>query len=299
MLLNFTNPAGILTELVLKHTNVKTIGLCNIPIGTRMQMAKLCDTDVDNVFIEMIGINHLNWTTKIVVEGKDITDEVLSKASGSTGLTMKNIPDFGWDRSFLAALGALPCGYHRYFYMEDQMLQEQLDSLKTTGTRAEVVKRVEEELFELYKDPNLAIKPPQLQERGGAYYSDAALELVSSIYNNKGDIQTVNVRNNGIIPCLPNDVSVEVNCVIDSQGAHPIQLTTEISPQIRGLMQVVKAYEELTIEAGIKGDYDLAIQALTINPLVGSIDVAKLILDDILAENEAYLPQFKKAEIEA
>lgn len=299
MLLNFTNPAGILTELVLKHTNVKTIGLCNIPVGTKMQMARLCETDVDNVFIEMIGINHLNWTTKVVVGGNDITDEVLSKASGSSGLTMKNVPDFGWDQSFLATLGALPCAYHRYFYMEDKMLQEQLDSLETTGTRATVVKKVETELFELYKDPNLSIKPPQLQERGGAYYSDAALDLVSSIYNNKGDIQTVNVRNNGIIPCLPNDVSVEVNCVIDSQGAHPIQLTTEISPQIRGLLQLVKAYEELTVEAGMTGDYDLAIQALTINPLVGSIDVAKSILDDILAENEAYLPQFKKQEVEA
>ncbi|MBS4179014.1 6-phospho-beta-glucosidase [Lederbergia citrea] len=292
MLLNFTNPAGIITETVLKHTNVKSIGLCNLPIGIRMQMAKLCDTDLDNVFIEMIGINHLNWTTKIVVDGIDVTKEVLSKASEAKGLTMKNIPDFGWDKEFLQALGALPCSYHRYFYMKDEMLAEQLESVKTKGTRAEVVKRVEEELFELYKDPNLAIKPPQLQERGGAYYSEAALNLVSSIYNNKGDIQTVNVQNNGIIPCLPDDVSVEVNCVIDSQGAHPIQLSTEITPQIRGLLQVVKAYEELTVQAGVTGDYDTAVQALTINPLVGSVNLAKSILDDVLAENKKYLPQF-------
>jgi 6-phospho-beta-glucosidase len=297
MLLNFTNPAGILTEAVLKHTNVKTIGLCNIPIGTKMQIAKICETDVSNVYIEMIGINHLNWTTRILVEGIDITNEVLTKASGTSGLTMKNVPDFGWDANFLTSLGALPCAYHRYFYMKEQMLNEQLDSLKTTGTRAHVVKRVEDELFELYKDPELDIKPPQLQERGGAYYSEAALDLILSIYTNKGDIQTVNVKNNGIIPCLPNDVTVEVNCVINSDGAHPIQPRVEIAPQIRGLLQLVKAYEELTVTAGVTGDYETALQALTIHPLVGSIDLAEKILKDILEENKDYLPQFNKSEV--
>lgn len=292
MLLNFTNPAGILTEAVLNHTKVKTIGLCNIPIGTKMQIAKLCETDASNVFIEMVGINHLNWTTKVIVKGKDITNEVLSKASGETGLTMKNVPDFGWDQSFLQSLGALPCAYHRYFYMKEKMLAEQLEAIKTKGTRANIVQKVESELFELYKDPNLNIKPPQLQERGGAYYSEAAIDLISSIHNNRGDIQTVNVMNNGIIPFLPNNVSVEVNCIIDAQGAHPIQLSTEISPQIRGLLQVVKAYEELVVHAGVTGDYETAIQSLTIHPLVGSVDLAKQILDDILEENKNYLPQF-------
>src|SRR5690606_8247702 len=171
-LFNFTNPAGIVTEAVIKYTNVKSIGLCNLPIGTRMQIARLCDVELDKVYIEMMGINHLNWTTRIVVDGNDITNEVLSKVSEAKGVTMKNIPDFGWDKEFLQSLGALPCGYHRYYYMKDEMLKEQLESLEKNGTRADVVKRVEAELFELYKDPELAIKPPQLQERGGAYYSE-------------------------------------------------------------------------------------------------------------------------------
>ncbi|RHW35747.1 6-phospho-beta-glucosidase [Neobacillus notoginsengisoli] len=290
-LLNFTNPAGILTEAVLKHTNVKTIGLCNIPIGTKMQIANLCETDIANVQLEMVGINHLNWTTKVMVSGKDITDEVLSKASGEQGLTMKNVPDFGWDELFLQSLNALPCAYHRYFYMRDEMLAEQLDSLNTTGTRAEIVQKVEAELFELYKDPALDIKPPQLQERGGAYYSEAALDLISSIYNDKGDIQTVNVKNNGTIPCLPDEVSIEVNCVINAKGAYPVKLDTSLSPQIRGLLQVVKAYEELAVEAGVTGNYQIALQALAIHPLVGSVNLAKAILDDIIEENKSFLPQ--------
>ncbi len=292
-LLNFTNPAGIVTEAVLKHSGIRTMGLCNLPIGTRMQIAKALNVDVSQVDIEMIGINHLNWTTRVIVDGVDVTGQVLFQAaSGQSGFTMKNIPDFGWDLEFLKSLGSLPCAYHRYYYLRDEMLKEQLHAAETTGTRAEAVKKVEDELFEMYKDPNLNVKPPQLEKRGGAYYSEAALNLVSSIYNNKKDIQTVNVRNNGIISCLPDDVSVEVNCVIDADGAHPVQLTTSIDAKIRGLLQAVKAYEELTVEAAVTGDYGTALQALTLHPLVGSASLAKSVLDDILRENQAELPAY-------
>jgi 6-phospho-beta-glucosidase len=292
-LLNFTNPAGVVTEAVGKYSKVRSVGLCNLPIGTRKQIAKLCEVDVSKVELEMVGINHLNWTTKVFVDGVNIIDSILHKAAGASGMTMKNIPDFGWDKEFLLSLGALPCSYHRYYYMEDKMLEDEREAVKTTGTRAEVVKRVEAELFELYKDPNLATKPPQLEQRGGAFYSEAAINLIASIYNNKKDIQTVNIKNNGTIPALPDDASIEVNCVIDSQGARPIAITTELSPQIRGLLQIVKAYEELTVEAAVHGDYNAGLQALTIHPLVGDEAVARQILDDILKENEAYLPQFK------
>jgi 6-phospho-beta-glucosidase len=293
-LLNFTNPAGIVTEAVGKYSKVRSVGLCNLPIGTRKQIAKLCEVDVSKVELEMVGINHLNWTTKVFVDGVNIIDSILHKAAGESGMTMKNIPDFGWDKEFLLSLGALPCSYHRYYYMKDKMLEEELEAVKTTGTRAEVVKRVEAELFELYKDPNLAIKPPQLEQRGGAYYSEAAINLIASIYNNKKDIQTVNVKNNGTIRCLPDDASIEVNCVIDSQGARPVAITADMSPQIRGLLQIVKAYEELTVEAAVHGDYNAGLQALTLHPLVGDEAIARQILDDILKENEVYLPQFKK-----
>ncbi|WP_164667996.1 6-phospho-beta-glucosidase [Virgibacillus doumboii] len=291
-LINFTNPAGIVTEAVIKHSNVKSIGLCNLPIGTKMKVADMTDTDISQVNLEWIGINHLNWTTKIQVDGRDILKEILHKLPGTKGMSVKNIPDFGWDRDFLRSLGALPCGYLRYYYMTDKMLNDELSSLETKGTRAEVVKQIEQELFELYKDPNLSGKPEQLEKRGGAYYSLAAINLIASIYNNKKDIQTVNVQNNGILSCLNDDVSIEVNCVIDSEGAHPVQITSQPGPHIRGLLQVVKAYEELTVESAINGDYDTALQALTIHPLVTSVDEAKPLLSDIIRENRAFLPQF-------
>ncbi|WP_134703006.1 6-phospho-beta-glucosidase [Ammoniphilus sp. YIM 78166] len=291
-MINFTNPAGIVTEAVIKHSQVKTIGLCNLPIGTKMQMASLMDTEVSKVEIEMVGINHLNWTTQIYVDGKNVKDEILQKVSETKGITVKNIPDFGWNLDFLTSLGALPCSYHRYYYMKEKMLEEQLESLKAKGTRAEAVKKVEEELFELYQNEQLAEKPAQLEKRGGAYYSEAAVNLMASIYNDRKDIQTVNVKNNGVITCLPDDVSIEVNCIIDSNGAHPVAIQTPLPPQIRGLLQVVKAYEELTVTAAAKGDYHAALQALSIHPLVGSANMAKKLLDDILEENREYLPQF-------
>ncbi|MFB9279548.1 6-phospho-beta-glucosidase [Cohnella cellulosilytica] len=292
-LLNFTNPAGIVTEAALKYSRVRTIGLCNLPIGLRMQIAEFYGVDASKVQLEMVGINHLNWTTKIVVDGSDVTASFLAKAAGAKGLTMKNISDLEWDGDFLRSLGALPCSYHRYYYMRDEMLAEQLEDLKTEGTRADVVKRVEAELFELYKDPDLAIKPPQLEQRGGAYYSEVAVNLMSSIYNDRKDIQTVNVRNGGLLPFLPDDASIEVNCVVDAEGAHPVQPSNLVGPEIRGLMQLVKAYEELTVEAAAHGDRDKALQALALHPLVGTADLARSILMDILEENKPYLPQFQ------
>lgn len=292
-LINFTNPAGIVTEAALKYGGVKTIGLCNLPIGLRNQIAELCQVPVSDVHLEWVGINHLNWTTRIIVRGEDITEQFLKETAGAGGMTMKNIPDLDWDSKFLQSLGALPCAYHRYYYLRDDMLNEQFASLQSVGTRADTVMQLEAELFELYKDPQLNIKPPQLEKRGGAFYSEVAVNLMTSIYNNKGDIQTVNVRNNGIIKCLPDDASVEVNAIIDADGAHPLPLTSQPTPQIRGLLQVVKAYEELTVEAAIHGDYNIALQALCLHPLVGSSTAAKQVLDGLLAAHKSYLPQFK------
>ena len=170
------------------------------------------------------------------------------------------------------------------------MLLECLTDAKEKGVRGEVVRKVERELFELYKDVNLNEKPKQLAERGGAHYSDAACSLINSIYNNRGDIQTVNVLNNGTNLDLPDDAVIERGCVINATGAHPLNLGhTPI--QIKGLLQIVKNYEQLTIQAAISGDYDMA---LSIHPLVPSVTVAQAMLDDILKENAMYLPAFFK-----
>jgi 6-phospho-beta-glucosidase len=291
-MVNFTNPTGMVTEAVLKYGRVKNVGLCNLAIGTRMEVAELAGVDRSLVDFEWIGINHLNWATKIRAGHDNLMDLILDASAAGAGVSVKNIPDFGWDPAFLRTLGALPCSYLHYYYMTDLMLDEERKSAQTEGTRAEVVQRIEAELFELYKDPHLAVKPKQLEQRGGAFYSLAAVELMASIYNDRQDIQTVNVRNGHILPFLPEDASIEVNAVVGRQGARPIQIETPVSPQIRGLLQVVKAYEELTIEAAVHGDYGAALQALTIHPLVTAGQTAKRMLDDILEENRSFLPRF-------
>jgi 6-phospho-beta-glucosidase len=291
-LFNFTNPAGLVTEAVIKYGGVKAVGLCNLPIGMRMHIAKALAVDPSRVETEMVGINHLNWTTRIFLDGVDITDEFLTKFALAPGMTPKNVPDLEWDADLIEGLHAIPCSYLRYYYMTDEMLAEQKKAAETGGTRAEVVKRVEAELFHLYRDPNLATKPKQLEQRGGAYYSEAAVRLMCSMYNNTKDIQTVNVRNGGTIPFLPQDASIEVNCVIGRDGAQPLQPTVQLGPSIRGLLQVVKAYEELAVEAAVHGDRLAALQALTVHPLVPSVSVAKKLLNDILEANRPYLPQF-------
>lgn len=288
-LLNFTNPAGIVTEAILKYSNVKAVGLCNNPINFYKKFAETYNVDMEDVSINFTGINHLIWITDLYVKGESRIDDILT--GKSEGYEAKNIPDFGWDLDFLQSLQAIPCGYHKYYYQSDRILEEQREQFKKHETRADQVQEIENELFELYKDPELDVKPKALEQRGGAYYSEAAINLIKSIQLDSKKMHTLNVQNNGAIACLPDDVSIEVNCVVERHQITPIQVG-DVSPQIRGLLQIVKAYEELTVEAAVHGDKGIALQALTLHPLVPSAERAKTILNEMLEVNKEYLPQF-------
>lgn len=193
--------------------------------------------------------------------------------------------------SFLQALESIPSYYLKYFYLTDEMLQEQLQASKGEGTRAEIVKRNESELFEMYKNPDLKEKPVQLEQRGGAYYSEAAVNLMRSLYNGKNDIQTLNVANQGIIDFLPYDACIEVNCVVTKNGPIPLPMT-KMPNHIKGLLHAVKTYEQLTIEAAVEGDRTKALLALSHHPLIPSVSVAQKLLDEMMDANKQYLPQF-------
>lgn len=291
-MINFTNPSGIITEAVTKYTNVKIAGLCNVPIGMVNSVADILGVTADRIYIDFVGLNHLVWGRRIYLDGVDITDKIIDELANGKLISMKNIPDLAWNPDFIKSLGMIPCSYLRYYYLTDDMLKEEQEAAKNEGTRGEVVKKIEHDLLELYKDPNLNVKPPQLAQRGGAHYSDAACSLIDSIYNNKKDIQTVNIRNNGAILDLPDDVVIETNAIIGKSNITPVNLG-HMPVKIRGLMQAVKAYEELTVEAGVTGDYYTALQALTVHPLIPSANVAQKLLDDIIKENKEYLPQYK------
>ena len=293
-LINFTNPSGMVTEAVLKYTDVKCIGLCNVPIHMKMDIVSMLDVDSKDVFIEYVGLNHLVWGRNVWYKDENVTKKVIEKLKDGASLTMKNISDLKWPKEFLDALGMIPCPYHRYYYMTDRLLKEEKEAADTIGTRAEQVEEIEKKLFEIYKKPEINTKPVELEKRGGAYYSDAAVSLISAIYNDKKDIHTVNIQNNGTIKGIPDDSVIEVNCMVDKRGAVPLGLTSPVEQKILGLIQSVKTYEILTVEAAVHGDKNTAIMALANNPLIPSIDVAIKLFDDLYELNKAYLPQFNK-----
>lgn len=290
-LINFTNPSGIVTEAIRKHSKVKTIGLCNVPINMERSITSSLNADPSRVYCSFTGLNHLSYIKNVFLDGKDITGMILSSPTVKDEI-VKNIQGVEWAGEFLSSLGLIPSPYLKYFYFEKEMLKEELENVKKgIGTRADEVMRVEDELFKLYRDPDLKEKPEQLSKRGGALYSEAAVSLIDSIYNNRSRIHVVNVQNSSTIPDLPEDSVIETNCVIDSSGAHPISCG-HLPLNVKGLVQQVKSYEELTIKAAVTGNRKDALMALVNNPLVHDAGTAEFILHDILDANKEHLPNF-------
>lgn len=280
-MINFTNPAGMVTESLLRYGGVNVMGLCNSPFGLQAEIAQTLGVGVDRVRIDVVGLNHLSWVRAVYLDGQDITDRVIERmlAAGDSA---------GFEPELIEALRMIPSSYLRYFYHQQQILAEQREGKQTRG---EQVWEIEQRLLEMYRDPELCCKPALLAERGGAHYSTLAVSLVASIANDVREVHVVDCRNGGALPDLPPDVAVEVPAVIDAQGAH--SLTAGHLPfSIRGLVQHVKAYEELTIETAITGSERTALLALAANPLVPSFDTARALWKDIRAEHADYLPQF-------
>lgn len=285
-LLNFTNPAGLITEALLRYGEVPVIGLCNLPIGIEMRLAQALGVDRKRITIDHVGLNHLNWLRGVWVDGRDIWEQVFQRALEEARQGSED--DWGFSAELLETLQCIPCGYLNYYYNHDRVLAKQLKAEKTRG---EEVLEIERQLMEMYQDPNLREKPKLLEKRGGAYYSKVAVSLISAIENNKNEVHVVNTLNRGAIPNLPPDVVVEVPCVIGAGGARPL-VTAPMAPQIAGLTQQVKAYEVLAAKAGAEGDRRAALQALLAHPLVPSFSAAKGLLEALLEAHRPFLPQF-------
>lgn len=291
-LVNFTNPAGMVTEAVLKYGDFeKVVGLCNVPINHNMLESKLIGKDVNELVFQYAGLNHHHWHKVFDKEGNEMTSLIMEEMFKSNEQVLENIHEIPFFEEQIRDLGMLPCGYHRYYYLTDDMLKNEIEEFQKNATRAETVKKLEEELFELYKDPNLKVKPEQLTKRGGTYYSDAACELIASIYNDKRTDMVVSTRNNGALDDLPYDCAVEVSSIITGAGPMPINFG-KFAPAERGMVQIMKAMEEVTIEAAVTGDYGKALQAFTINPLVPSGKIARTLLNEMLVAHKKHLPQF-------
>ena len=292
-LINFANPSGMVTEAVVRYGKWdRVIGLCNVPVMATMIEPALIGKEPDELIYKFAGLNHFHWHKVTDSHGNDGTMDIIDKMYQEDNGLPKNIFDVPFYREQLEQMRMIPCGYHRYYYRQEEMLKHALEEYQTVGTRAQQVKQTEAELFELYKDPELDHKPEQLQQRGGAYYSDAACETIASIYANKNTQIVVSTKNEGAVPDLPADCVVEVTAYVGGQGARNVAFG-ELPTAEKGWLQVMKAMELLTIEAAVTGDYNTALQAFTINPLVPSGEKAKSVMDELFIAHKAYLPNFK------
>lgn len=284
-LINFTNPSGIITEFVLNHTNVKNIGLCNVPIDMLDDVKEITGEDVD---IEYVGLNHLSWITSVKKNGEELLPGLID--SGFSPKVMANIKDDGFDLDCLKAVQGLPSSYLQYYYCREAKLEHQRTDDKT---RAEVCMEIEEQLLEMYNDEELCIKPALLDKRGGHKYSLAAVSLINSLANDVNDIQVVNVKNNGTLDFLDDDAIIEAPSVIGADGAKPVKVENFTNQHIIALMRVVKAYEKFTVEAATTGSDEAAIKGLLVHPLVGDWEKATKCYAEMKEAHKEFLPEFE------
>jgi len=283
VLINFTNPSGMVTEALLRYTKVKAIGLYNVPITMKYMIADWLKVDPGKIFLDYVGLNHLSWVRSVYVDHEDFSQKALlvaiERAEGG---------EFPFSSELIKISRLIPSYYLRYYYHHDEVLTE---IQKTGKTRAEVVAEIDAELLRLYSDPSLTEPPSLLNRRGGAHYSTAAVTLISAMHNNKGEVQILNVQNLRAIPELPRGAVVEVPCVVKRSSVMPLP-QKPLPPEIRGLIQAVKAYEELTIKAAVEGDEKSALQALLAHPFVTTFSQAKALWQAIKKANQAYLTRF-------
>ncbi|MBR3159367.1 MAG: 6-phospho-beta-glucosidase [Atopobiaceae bacterium] len=306
-LVNFTNPSGMVTESVIRYGGWnRCVGLCNVPIGAMLHEPELIGKTLDELVFRFAGIDHFHWHRVFdAATGAEVTDQIIEKMldpKTENDGTPANIHDIPFYREQLGHLGMIPCGYHRYYYLQSDMLadglREYADPQK--GSRAEQVKAVEDELFELYRDPDLAEMPELLSKRGGAHYSDVATETVASIYGNANEHIVCSTVNNGAIPDLPADAVVQVSSYIGGAGAQPIAFGP-MPTSARGYLQLMWNMQRLVEEAAVTGDYGALLEAVALNPQTPSGDAAKRVIDELLVAHAPYLPQFaeKIAELKA
>jgi 6-phospho-beta-glucosidase len=269
-IIDFTNPVGIVTRALLDAGH-RAVGLCNVAINLQRQIAAHLSVAPDRVLVDQVGLNHLTWIRAVHLDGRDVLPEVLE----SYGDTLAH--EIGLPRQLLDQLGAIPSYYLRYFYAEREVLQEQ----RMGPPRAKVVADIERKLLDMYRDPNLTEKPALLEKRGGAFYSEAAIQLVASLSSDSGDAQVVDIRNNGALAGLADDDVVEVPARIRADGPVPLP-QRPLAPEVLGLVQHVAAYERLAATAARSGDPDTARIALLSNPLVREWRLADGMLRDLL-----------------
>ena len=271
-IVDFTNPVGIVTRALLDGGH-RAVGLCNVAIGFQRRFADWLGVEPARVVVDQVGLNHLTWVRRVLLDGEDVLPRLLADHGDEIA------EDIELPRRLLDELGAVPSYYLRYFYAHDAVLREQLEG----EPRAAVVQEIERNLLDLYRDPAVDERPDLLMQRGGAYYSEAALGLISSLSADDGAVHEVDVRNNGTLAGLADDDVVEVPARVGREGPKPLP-QAPLAPELLGLVQHVAAYERLTVRAALSRDPVDARKALLAHPLIGQVELVDSLLDRLVAE---------------
>jgi 6-phospho-beta-glucosidase len=279
-IVDFTNPVGIVTRALLQEGH-RAVGLCNVAIGFQRRFAQWLEVLPEQVLLDHVGLNHLTWERAVTVDGVDRLPDLLAAHCPEIAESLELPADL------VRTLGVVPSYYLRYFYAHDEVVAQQ----RASGSRAARVAEIERELLDLYADPALDEKPDLLMERGGAFYSEAAVQLTASLLGSAGagSPQVVNLRNDGTLPFLPDDAVVEVPATVDRSGVQAVPVAP-LDPLYAGLVAAVTAYEHLALDAAVRGGYDRVFEALLAHPLVGQADVAHGLADRLIAHNRDHLP---------
>jgi 6-phospho-beta-glucosidase len=291
MLVNFTNPAGLVTQALSKYAaDIPAVGVCNVPITTKMGILERLEKDTgkkldpNHAELKTLGLNHLSWHRGFTIDGEDVWPQVVQGFIND--LKASDHPE--WDPRTIEVLRMIPNYYLQYFYHTDKKLKSQE---KWPPSRAEEVIEIEKDLLREYADPGLDEPPADLMKRGGAYYSTVATQLLNAHYNDLGETHVVNMKNGGAVREWPEEWVLEIPSTVNKSGIKPIP--AEPLPQSQfGLISAVKAYELLTVEAAVHGDRDAAYQALLAHPLGPKADKVQAVLDDMLETHKEHLPQF-------
>ncbi|MFF0787934.1 6-phospho-beta-glucosidase [Streptomyces spiralis] len=280
-IIDFTNPVGIVTRALLQAGH-RAVGLCNVAIGLQRKFAAMLDVAPADIHLDHVGLNHLTWETGVRLdgpEGRNVLPDLLA-AHGDTIAGDLHLP-----RPLLDRLGVVPSYYLRYYYAHDQVVEE----LRTKPSRAAEVAAMEKQLLEMYGDPSLNEKPALLAKRGGAYYSEAAVDLAAALLGGGGSpYQVVNTHNKGTLPFLPDDAVIEVQAAVGPKGASPL-LVARLDPLYAGLVAAVTTYEDLALEAALRGGRERVFRALLSHPLVGQYAYAETLTDQLIAHNREHL----------
>ena len=281
-IVDFTNPVGIVTRALLQE-GYRAVGLCNVAIGFQRRFAAMLGVDPDRVELGHVGLNHLTWERSILVDGTDRLPELLAPEArhgrlGDLAGEVELRPEL------LSMLGVVPSYYLRYYYAHDEVLHEQLRE----PPRADAVQAVERELLDLYADESVDTKPAALEQRGGAFYSEAAIELLSGLVGNTGQTRVVNVRNDGALPFLPDDHVIEVPARVGASGLDVLPIAP-LDADIRGLISAVAGYERLALDAAVHGSRDAVLRAMQAHPLVLQFDRAEKLTELLISHNRDHL----------